>query len=367
MKFAFFATVVKNICIFCKNVILLTSKTLKKMDKNAAISKQLLFLKRIEDLVGNSSSLVYELSEILEISTDSAYRRMRGETFLGIDEIIALCDHYNISFDAFSKAETEIVTFSYKGMENVSENLSSYLKEIRKDLTNIKAAKSKQIVYACQDIPVFYHYHHHELATFKFFYWMRSIMNVSSSEFSKYNPMAIDAEIFDIARDIYRLYASVPSIEIWTDTTIQSTLKQIEFYWESGIFNNKEEALLVCASLKEEIIDIQKQAETNKKMILDNNSEELQNNYALYYSEIEITNNCVLVSIEDFKAVYLSHFSFYTMKTMNENYCLKTEKWLQSLIKKTTLISGVSEKTRFKFFNKAFQKIDELIKNIKES
>lgn len=336
------------------------------MDKNAAISKQLLFLKRIEDLIGNASSLVYELSEILEISTDSAYRRMRGETFLGIDEIIALCDHFNISFDAFSKAETDIVTFSYKGMESASENLAAYLSEIRKDLTNIKAAKNKQIIYACQDIPVFYHYNHHELATFKFFYWMRSIMNVANDDFAKYNPMAIDAEIFQIARDIYQLYASVPSIEIWTDTTIQSSLKQIEFYWESGIFNTKEEAITVCESLKEEISDIQKQAEIGKK-IVNNDTENIQNHYSLYYSEIEITNNCVLVQIEDFKAVYLSHFSFYTMKTMNENYAKRTEEWLQSLIKKTSLISGVAEKMRFKFFNQSFQKIDELIKKIKES
>jgi len=55
------------------------------------------------------------------------------------------------------------------------------------------------------------------------------------------------------------------------------------------------------------------------------------------------------------------------MKTMNENYAKRTEEWLQSLIKKTSLISGVAEKMRFKFFNQSFQKIDELIKKIKES
>ncbi len=337
------------------------------MNKHAASTKQNLFLKRIEDLIDSSTSLVYELSDILKVSTDSAYRRIRGETLLSIDEIIILCDHFNISFDAFSRAETDLVTFAYKGLESKSENLLNYLKDVLADLTRIKAIPDSHIIYACQDIPVFYHYNHHEMATFKFFYWMRSIMNISELEIQKYNPELINPEIFSVAKQIYELYASVKSTEIWTDTTIQSTIKQIGFYWESGIFNNKEEALTVCESLKTEILDIQKQAENSIKMTNNNNSEkEPTKNYQLYFSEIEITNNCVLVSLGNVKAVYLSHFSFYTMKTMNDIYCNKTEEWLNSLIKKTTLISGVSEKTRYQFFNKALKTVDELINKIND-
>jgi hypothetical protein len=38
----------------------------------------------------------------------------------------------------------------------------------------------------------------------------------------------------------------------------------------------------------------------------------------------------------------------------------KTEAWLESLIKKTTLISGVAEKTRFQFFNSMYKQIHQL-------
>lgn len=329
------------------------------MNKQRASSKQNLFLKRIEDLLDVSTSLVHELSDLLKISTDSAYRRIRGETLLSIDEIIILCDHFNVSFDAFSRAETDMVTFGYKSIENKPGNLLEYLQGIYADLSKIKAFPDSHVTYACQDIPVFYHYNHAEIAAFKFFYWMRSIMNIPELDNQKYSVELVDPEIFTVARNIYNLYAGVNSTEIWTDATIQSTIKQIGFYWESGIFNNKHEALSVCESLRTEITDIQKQAENATRLHRDTNISPKK--YELYFSEIEITNNCVLVNLGLAKAVYLSHFSFYTMKTMNDIYCTETENWLKSFIKKTTLISGSSEKTRYQFFNKMFISIDNLM------
>ncbi|MFW5793171.1 MAG: helix-turn-helix domain-containing protein [Bacteroidota bacterium] len=334
---------------------------------NSASSKQTLFLKRIEDVLDSSTSLVFEIAELLGISNDSAYRRMRGETLLSIDEIIKLCDHFNISFDAFSKAETGAVTFAYNEMEDKTENLLLYLKGVLKDIKGILATPNCHITYASQDIPVFYHYNHPEMAAFKFFYWMRSIMNVTDVEMDKFNPGLIDPEIYSTARQIFDVYSQIPSTEIWTNATINSTLKQIEFYWDGGIFNSKEEAIAICNALKQEILSIQKQAETGKKNHKPGENDIAnEKNYELYYSEIEITNNCVLVNLNTLKAVYLSHFSFYTMKTMNDNYCNKTEKWLHSLLKKTTLISGVGEKTRNQFFNKAHRDIDNLILRIQK-
>jgi hypothetical protein len=138
--------------------------------------------------------------------------------------------------------------------------------------------------------------------------------------------------------------------------SIQSTLKQIDFYWESGIFNSAEEAIEICNDLEEEIKCLQKQCELNTKFI----DTPEHKNFAFYYSEIEITNNCVWIDLVIKQAVYLSHFSFYTMKTLNESYAKKTEVWLESLIKKTTLISGVAEKTRFQFFNNMYKQIQQL-------
>jgi hypothetical protein len=54
------------------------------------------------------------------------------------------------------------------------------------------------------------------------------------------------------------------------------------------------------------------------------------------------------------------------MSTSNISYCNETEIWLNNLIKKSTLISGVAEKHRYQFFRKAFRGLDNLLEKIEE-
>jgi len=329
---------------------------------------QMQFLEKVNDLIPRDTSLVQELSDLLEISNDSAYRRMRGETLLSIDEIIILCDQFNISFDAFSKKETGLVTFRFSTIESKPESFVAYLQSIYDDLIIISQVKNARIIYAGGDIPVFHHYRFPHIAAFKMFYWMRSIMNIPDMENSVFGLDAVSEEVTVLSQKIIDLYSTLPSVEIWTDTTIHSTLKQIDYYWESGMFVSSEDAVSVCESLRNVMLNIQKMAESSVKYNKAGIPLGLpEKNYEMYFSDIEITNNCVLVDLDKSKAVYLGHFSFYTMTTTNETYCLKTEEWLNSLIKRSTLISGIAEKQRYQFFKKAIRQIDELVEKILKS
>jgi len=84
----------------------------------------------------------------------------------------------------------------------------------------------------------------------------------------------------------------------------------------------------------------------------------------LYFSEIEMTNNTVLVKLGDTKVVFLGHHTFNTMSTSNKTYCNETDVWLENIIKKSTPLSSVSEKHRYQFFKNSFATIDKLIAEI---
>jgi hypothetical protein len=344
------------------------------MANNEASVLQLQFLKGIEDVIPATSSLVNELSDVLEISTDSAYRRMRGETPLTIDEIVNLCNHFNISFDAFSKVKSGIVTFIYYPLEASAESFAHFLEEMRGNLNQLAEAKESKFLFACQDIPLFYHFNYPELANFMIFYWMRTIMNLPDLSKVKYDADFQIPELLELGKSIFDAYIKIPSTEVWTESTVQSTIKQIRFYWESGIFDTKEDALRVCAALSKEIEDIEQMAELGTK-ILDapaaiagntDDSDSKQVNYKLYVSDIEINNNSLLVNIGDLQTVAIGHFSFNNMTTTNEIYCKKTDQWISNIIKKSTLVSGASEKQRFQYFQNVNKMIDDLMKRIEE-
>ncbi len=88
----------QEILKYLMKTLWLFAKNTKKMSPLDAIQIQIQFLDRVNDLVPRDTSLVQELADLLNISTDSAYRRMRGETQLSFDETILLCDHYKYIF-----------------------------------------------------------------------------------------------------------------------------------------------------------------------------------------------------------------------------------------------------------------------------
>ncbi len=53
-------------------------------------------IERLRNSISPKINLAEELADFLDISADSAYRRLRCETAFTMDEAIAISDHYNL-------------------------------------------------------------------------------------------------------------------------------------------------------------------------------------------------------------------------------------------------------------------------------
>jgi hypothetical protein len=333
------------------------------MAKKVQESAQAILMQSIKNALPSNMSLVDELADLLQVSNDSAYRRMRGETQLSIEEIALICRRFKISFDAFINSDSNnFVSFTYHQLSSHVNTFRDYLQGIKNDLDQVLKfpEKDRQIIFAAEDIPVFQHFAHPYLTAFKIFYWNKSILNAKGYEDNKFDTTHVDEELLKIAAEIYDGYSKVSSIEIWSDDTANSTLKQIEFYWDSGAFKSKEDALKVCEELNLLFLRISKQAELNVKLDRNNKPVSSEPNYALYHSDVMIGNNCVMSSMGGMKGAYISYHTFNVMLTTNVNFCNETELWLKNLIRKSNLISGVAEKQRYKYF----KRIDEALKKL---
>jgi hypothetical protein len=251
-------------------------------------------------------------------------------------------------------------------MKDGETGFLNYLKSLLRDMEIIRQSKMKHIWYACEDIPIFYNINFPKISAFKMFYWLRSIINVPALNKVTFSEELIPEELIKLGKQIYSLYCQIPSTEIWSDTTIESTLKQIRFYHASGIFKTNDDAIEVCQALRDELEVILHQAENGRKDATPLKTADGPVLYELFASEIELTNNCVLVKLGETKAVYIGHLTFNTMSTSNRTYCEETEIWMNNLIRKSNPISGVSEKNRYQFFKKAFGAIDQEILRIRE-
>jgi len=330
--------------------------------KKATFEMQHVFIKHLKSIVPSNVSLVDDLADILNISVDSAYRRLRGETELSLDETYKICKHYRISADTIFSNQSNSVTCNYIKLTDSEANFEAYLTGLQKQLKQIAKTENAKIIYAAEEVPIFHSFFSEKLAVFKLFYWQRSVLNISNYQTKKFDWDVIPKRQLELAKDIHNLYLKTSSLEIWTIDTIQTTVKQIEYYFESGAFKEKEDAISVLNELKTMAQSINQYAEFETKNPKNN---KLISSFNLYNSDLVIGTNCIHVEIEGGPYSYISFNTLNSLTTNNQQFCEEIEHWMKNLIKKSTLISGVAEKQRFQFFNKIYKGIDSAIERIK--
>ena len=324
---------------------------------------QLSFFQKVKAALPANISLVDELADLLNTSNDSAYRRLRGETLLGIDEIATICTHFKVPFDANSNTHEDTVTFIYNRLRNSENGFQNWLKIMSGDVKRIASIPGSNILYASDDVPPWHHFTNDELICFKIFYWQKSILNAPEFQNKDFDTALIPKEYIEQAKEMLNDYNKITSTEIWTEDTLNSTLKQVEYFWESGFFKNKETAIRMCDHISEEIDLLKLKAEKQSKLVAKHESGET--NFTLYQSEVMVGNNSILVTIGNHKIAYVSNNTFNMMSTLNTGFIEESDLWLKNLTHKSILISGVNEKQRNRFFKVLKDKIEALKSRIK--
>ncbi len=333
--------------VFNKNMMDLKSKNIQEG-----------FLNRVKSALPNNISLVDELADLLDVSNDSAYRRLRCETPLNIDEIAKICSHFKVPFETDIQLDSETVTFNFFKLYGKNENFNKWLDALLSNVKRVANVKESNIFYAADDVPVWHHFINEEFACFKIFYWLKCILNQPEFADKNFDSELIDKSLITNAKQLLNEYNKTTSTEIWTEDTLNSTLKQIEYFWESGFFKNREEALRMCDHIDNVVLTLKHKAENSSKLI--GKEESGVENFKFYRSEVMIGSNSILVTLGNNKVAFVSNNTFNFMTTSNIDYVNESEEWLKNLARKSILISGVSEKQRNQFFKLLRDKIEHL-------
>ena len=91
---------------------------------------QIHLIRMIRDQLPDHVSMVDEIADLLEISNDSAYRRIRGEKPLSLHELQKLADKFQISLDDLIGNPSNSVTFRTKCLEENSYSCVDWLKGV---------------------------------------------------------------------------------------------------------------------------------------------------------------------------------------------------------------------------------------------
>ncbi|HYJ39108.1 MAG TPA: helix-turn-helix domain-containing protein, partial [Chitinophagaceae bacterium] len=194
--------------------------------------------KAIKKKIPDHLSAADEIGKILAISADSAYRRMRGEKPVTLDEVYKLCTHYRISVDQLLNLQTDAFLFFGKNVNSKNFSFNEYLGSMMEYMQFMQNFKSKELFYLCKDIPIFHHFEVRELAAFKYYFWMKTLLHFPEFANKKFSLDDYPEETFLLGKQNLQLYLQLNSYELWNFETLNSTLHQIEFYYDANMMQS---------------------------------------------------------------------------------------------------------------------------------
>jgi len=318
---------------------------------------QLQFFQHIKSILPDHISFVDEIAGLLDISNDSAYRRIRGEKQISLDEMQKLAVHFKISIDQFLHLQSDSYIFSGQLAGPGEYVFEKWMENVLKQLTFINSFAHKHMYYLAKDIPIMDQFMIPELLAFKSFLWRRSILQYGDMKGMKFALKDANPQHLEMGREIVDTYLQIPTTEIWNLESINSTIRQIEFYREANMFAVEEDVKTIYLALLTMINHLEQQAECGMKFRVGGSPSDSVTEYRLFWNDLVTADNTILAELDLRKVTFLNHSVINFISTTDIKFNTFMHENMQNLMKRSTQLSKVGEKERYRFFNRMRDKM----------
>jgi len=273
------------------------------------------------------------IQDILSIGRDATYRRLRGETLLSPEEMRDLALKYNISLDELAFQDADIVFVSYNVFETDTQNFLEFTTNLNKMLKQVSALPDVEIFHASDEMPIFQLMRFPELFAFKLYVWGVNTWQFGHLQNTPFKTNLVSPDVLNVAKE--------------------------------NVFENPEDALLLCDQLMELFKHLRTVAESGIKFPMNQTSKNGKGNFKLFYNEMTSTGNTFLVKSSQSKFLVTAFCSPNFFRSNDERLCNYAEDWLQNIISRSVPMSGAGARSRNRYFNRLEKKIINIRNRVK--
>jgi hypothetical protein len=302
---------------------------------------QELLLKAIRKHLSKETSLIDAVAMVLNISYDASHRRVSLKSKFSIEETILLCNNYGIAMDTIFGNKTNVLFNKTKEVECL-DDLILYFKD---SVENLKEFKNSNAImyYSAKDIPLFYTIGGTLLSKFKLYVWLNLLIGKENIE--AFENFHLTQQLQEHTSELQAIYNELSIYEIWNDTTINSTIQQIFYFFESGLLT-LENAIFLYKDVKNILSQLEEKCNKNEP------------NYHLYFNELLILNNNVLISNSEKSKLFIPYTILGYFITNDVSTTKNASSYFLYQMKNSKSLNLSGTRDRKLFFNKAYQKID---------
>lgn len=308
------------------------------------------FFQNVKQRLPQHLSLAEWLCEVLHVSEDSAYRRIRGDKQITLDELQEICLQLRMSADQALGLSSNHILFSGQYIRPEQFDFAAYLKAQKAELSFIASQQQKEIIFLCKDIPVYHYFLFPEIASFKYFSWMRTLLNFPELRQQKFSLSFMKEQIVQEGTKLAELYYQIPGVEILNSDNILTTLRQIEYFKDARLFETEGDLDRIYESLDKMVDHLQHMASEGLKFLPGKEPGFSPGTYRLYTNEFYVGDNTLLVTTGSQKLCFIVHSGTNFVRTADAAFCSYHDQFIKDLIKRSTLISEVGERERNAFF-----------------
>ena len=295
------------------------------------------------------------ISELLDVSRNTAYRKIRGEINLSVKEIEIICDTFKTDLNkaVYKDNPFDLYVKRPRAINSLSD-LEKYLENMNRQLQELMQKPSTELYYIARDLPQFHAFQQDELGSFKLAIWLRSFKVTDENQGTL---PQIPRTIMELAKDLSQVYFSLPTTELWTANTIRSTVDQVMYYHSAG-FINKQRAGRILDDLQWVLRSYKRRAsrrDASPGLVKGD----------LYACDFIMMNNGGLAYSKDKKTAFIGLSDIRFVQTDDAAICNQMHQTIKGHLQMGQLISGSAEKEREDFFSKQFMAVEDAVDKLR--
>jgi hypothetical protein len=320
-------------------------------------------------ILPDGQSLPKAVSQTLNLSTSTVYKKISGEAPLTVGELLTLTRQHAFSLDEYFFSEKAQVNFQYHPATPTTLSALRFYHWATRSLTEANnRLRNMEIYYAGAEMCPFHYAHFAELSAFDAITQQNGGMQIAEMHQSDFSleQLAADPHFSDARRRYIDAYQQIPSVEFFCNAFIDRTLHALLKARHAPYVQDPATLLLICDQIEQMLLHIENMAKAGCKYDPGGTPQAESKAVTLYHNELRIVTTKILFRGADRSLFFFSleHPNFAL--TIDQHFCEHTAHFFEKMQQQSHRISREGERYRARLFNRLRQSVHVVKKALKE-